>query len=271
MLKMEDHVVAAEYTNPEHTVIKYTTRNEGVHYCSKDSNPSFFVAIQRMAVIPNYSDGGSLRVSAPATPALPIRKPDALVIPPPLPHLGNGELVSCDFRIKDGVPAGTVALEIESPFLGDAEGGEIPVRVRNGSVRIIAELPTNTPTATSTPMPTNTPTRTSTATNTVPPTATATVTNTSSTPATATATATNTRSTPATATATATSTPSTPSTPTATATATRTGATPTATKKKSSGGGGCNVVPTDPSGTPGATALLLLPAALLLWARRREQ
>ena len=83
MLKMEDHVVAAEYTNPEHTVIKYTTRNEGVHYCSKDSNPSFFVAIQRMAVIPNYSDGGSLRVSAPATPALPIRKPDALVIPPP--------------------------------------------------------------------------------------------------------------------------------------------------------------------------------------------
>lgn len=181
--------------------------------------------------------------------------------PNPPPSLGNGELVACDFRIKDGVPAGTVALEIESPFLGDADGGQIPVRVRNGSVQIIAEPPTSTPTPTSTPVPTNTATPAATATNTVPVTATAT--NTSSTPNTPTATATHTRSTPPTAT----NTPATPNTPTATPTAVRTA---TATRKKGGGGGGCNVVPTDPSAAPGAAALLLLPAMLLLWVRRRE-
>ncbi len=190
--------------------------------------------------------------------------------PNPPPPLGDGELVTCDFRIKEGVPAGTVALEIEAPFLGDADGAQIQVRVRNGSVRIIESLPTATPTATSTPPVTNTPTRSATATNTVPVTATATVTNTSSTPGTPTATATKTSSTPV-ATSTQTNTPSTPppATFTATATATRTGPTPTVTHKKSSGGGGCNVVPTDPSASPGAAALLLLPA-LLLWVRRRE-
>jgi hypothetical protein len=84
--------------------------------------------------------------------------------------------VTCDFRIKDGVPAGTVALEIEDPLLGDADGAELPVRVRNGSVVIVTDLSTPTPTATSTPLVSNTPTRTGQVT------ATATVTNTSTTP-----------------------------------------------------------------------------------------
>lgn len=187
--------------------------------------------------------------------------------PNPPPPLGNGEIVTCDFRIKDGVPAGTVALEIEAPYLGDADGGQIPVRVRNGSVRIIAEPPTSTPTATATPQPTDTPTATATATITGEPTATATATSTSP-PATATATATATNTRPP-ATATVTNTPATPATATATATATRTGATPTVTPKKGGGGGGCNVVPVDPTAAPGAAALLLLPA-LLLWVRRRS-
>ena len=191
--------------------------------------------------------------------------------PNPPPPLGDGEIVTCDFHIKPGVPAGTVGLEIEAPFLGDADGGEIPVRVRNGSVEIISGVPTNTPTPTSTPVRTNTATRAATATNTVgvSPTSTATATNTSSTPSTPTrtATATNTGG-PATSTPTATNTGGTGGTPTATATATRTGATPTKTVHKGGGGGGCNVVPTDPSATPGAAALLLLPA-LLLWVRRR--
>lgn len=185
--------------------------------------------------------------------------------PNPPPPLGNGEIVTCDFRIRDGVPAGTVALEIEAPFLGDTEGGQIPVRVRNGSVQILSAPPTNTPTATATPQPTGTATATATVTNTEAPTSTATVTNTVP-PATATATNTNTRP-PATATATATHTGP-PATATATATATRTGATPTATRKKGGDGGGCNVVPVDPAATPGAAALMLLPA-LLLWVRRR--
>ncbi|HSQ00122.1 MAG TPA: hypothetical protein VL049_23105, partial [Candidatus Dormibacteraeota bacterium] len=39
--------------------------------------------------------------------------------PMPPPALGNGELVTCDFRIKEGAPVGTTALEIEAPLLGD--------------------------------------------------------------------------------------------------------------------------------------------------------
>ena len=186
--------------------------------------------------------------------------------PNPVPPLGNGELWTCDFRIKDGVPAGTVALEIEAPFLGDADGNQIPVRVRNGSVQIISEPPTSTPTATATPQSTRTSTTTATVTST--PVATSTPTNTQPVTATATATATATNTRP-TATATVTNTPVTPATATATATATRTGATPTVTRKPSSGGGGgCNVVPADPAAAPGAAALLLLPA-LFLWVRRR--
>jgi MYXO-CTERM domain-containing protein len=193
-----------------------------------------------------------------------------LVGPPPPPPLGNGELVTCDFRIRDGVPAGTVALEIEAPILGDAEGTPIPVRVRNGSVEILAAVPTSTPTATGTPRPTDTPEATPTATGTgeVTATATATATNTSP-PATSTATATRTGSPVTPPTATATDTPSTPPPTTATATATRTGATPTATRRPGGGGdGGCNVTPVDASTSPGAAALLLLPA-VLLWVRRR--
>ncbi len=108
--------------------------------------------------------------------------------PNPPPSLGNGELVTCDFRIKDGVPAGTVALEIEAPFLGDAEGDQIPVRVRNGSVQVIFEPPTSTPSATATPQSTRTSTTTATVTST--PVATSTPTNTQPVTATSTATAT---------------------------------------------------------------------------------
>lgn len=166
--------------------------------------------------------------------------------PNPPPPLGNGEIVTCDFRIKDGVPTGTVALEIEAPYLGDAAGAQIPVRVLNGSVQIISEPPTPTPTATATPKATDTATATATVTNTRAATATNT--------AAATATATNTRPT---ATATASS------TRTATATVTPTH------KKSGGGGGGCNVVPTDASTPLGAAALLVLPA-LLLGLRRRD-
>lgn len=192
--------------------------------------------------------------------------------PNPLPPLGNGPLVSCDFQIKAGVPAGTVALEIASPFLGDDQGQQIPVRIRDGSVRVIDSFPTQTPTATSTPQPTDTPTVTGTPTSTSVVTATATatasvtVTNTpGTTTPTATATVTGTRTTPA---ATATSTHTPPTQVTATATATRTGGTPTATRKPSGGDSGCNVGPV--SREPAAAGLLLLPA-LLLWARRRSR
>ena len=201
--------------------------------------------------------------------------------PNPLPPLGDGELVTCDFRIKDGVPAGTVALEIEAPFLGDADGAEIPVRVRNGSVVIVEDLSTPTPTATSTPPVTNTPTRTrprpapwrspprqrrrrrQRREPRRPP------------PPTRSRRRRRRRRRPTPcddaddADGDATNTPTTPAT-TATATATRTGGTPTrTTTTQRVGTGGCNVVPTDPTATPGAAALLLLPA-LLLWVRRRE-
>lgn len=200
--------------------------------------------------------------------------------PNPPPPLGNGALVTCDFRIKDGVPAGTVALEIEDPSLGNAEGEEIPVRVRNGSIRVIEEVPTNTPTATATPQATNTPTASATSTRTVAATSTATAsttptgtvaataTNTATQVVTNTPTATVTNTRPA-ATSTATPTGVATNTPVATATATRTGTNPTATRKPSSGSSGCNVVPVDAASVPGAAGLLLLPAALLLWVRRR--
>ncbi len=182
-------------------------------------------------------------------------------VPDPVPPLGDGDLATCDFRIKTGVEAGSAALAIEMPFLGDSEGQAIPVRVRDGAVQIIDTPPTNTPTATATPQSTSTQTGTSTP---VPPTATATVTNT---PA---STATNTPFTPGTTpTSTVTRTPPTVGTSTATVTATRTGGTPTPTRKSSGGSSGCAVVPVQ-GGESGAAALILLPA-LMLWVRRRSR
>lgn len=204
----------------------------------------------------------------------------ALVTPPPPPPLGNGVLATCDFRINDFSPLGPAALEIESPFLGNDVGMQIPARIRNGSVEVLAELPTNTPTVTNTPQhtPTVTATGTRTATATfttmASPTATAsqTATDTPETPAatsTPTVTRTNTRPT-ATATATLTSTTSPQATNTPPPTVTRTAAsTATPTRKKSSGGGGCNVSPTAGRDPSAALALLLAPA-LLIWARRRK-
>jgi len=189
-------------------------------------------------------------------------------VPDPVPPLGDGDLARCDFRIRTGVAAGSAALAIEMPFLGDSAGQAIPVRVRDGAVQIIGTPPTNTPTATATPQATSTQTGTSTP---VPPTATATVTNT---PA---STATNTPFTPPTSTAT--QTPPTGGTPTATATrtggtptatATRTGGTPTPTRRSSGGSSGCAVVPVQGEESGGASALILLPA-LMLWVRRRSR
>ncbi|HSP96951.1 MAG TPA: hypothetical protein VL049_06860 [Candidatus Dormibacteraeota bacterium] len=204
--------------------------------------------------------------------------------PSPLPPLGNGELVTCDFRIKEGAPVGTTDLDIEAPLLGDADGQPIPVRVTNGSVNVVAALPTDTPTQSPTPQVTDTatpqmtdtatPQMTDTATPQGTDTATPEVTATDTVGVTPTATATNTGATP-TATATRTTTSATatatntPGTRTATATATRTGGGPTPTKKGADSDS-CNIVPPDPSATPGSAALLLLPA-LLLWMRRRDQ
>lgn len=192
--------------------------------------------------------------------------------PNPLPPLGDGDIATCDFRIKEGVPTGTVAVEIDSPFLGDKDGMEIPVVTRGGSIVIVEQLPTMTPTVTSTPQSTATATVTGTATNTPPTqatstttvTATPTATSTGSVPPSATATATNTGSVPPTATATPTSTGSVPPTGTSTATRTHTIGPRTPTDNDD----GCNVVsPREANGS--AAALLLLPA-LLLWMRRRS-
>jgi hypothetical protein len=189
--------------------------------------------------------------------------------PDPLPPLGDGDLATCDFLIKPGVPTGTVALEIESPFLGDKDGMEIPVVTRGGSIVIVDELPTPTPTVTSTPATTSTSTATATPTITPPTEATST--------ATATATDTFGPGTPtATATVTNTFEPGTPSptatitntiAPTATSTVTRT---PTiGVKTPTDNDDGCNVVSPRDSNSSGAASLLLLPA-LLLWVRRRR-
>jgi hypothetical protein len=188
--------------------------------------------------------------------------------PDPIPPLGDGDLATCDFLIKPGVPTGTVALEIDSPFLGDKDGMEIPVVTRGGSIVIVDQLPTETPTVTSTPQVTNT--ATATVTPTTPPTeatstATATATDTGGpgTP-TSTATVTNTFG-PGTPTSTATITNTVP--PTATNTVTRT---PTiGPKTPTDNDDGCNVVSPHGSNSSGAASLLLLPA-LVLWMRRRR-
>jgi len=196
--------------------------------------------------------------------------------PPPPPPLGDGDLATCDFAIKTGVDTGTAALEIESPFLGNAEGGDIPVDIEDGFVTIVSVLPTGTPTVTPTPADTSTATVTSTPVVTASVTATATATPSESTgtvTATATVTSTSSTSTPQ-GTATATKTPAVPtatSTPASTSTATRTGgtgATPTSTKKPDNNDDGCNVMPPQQSDATGTAALLLIPG-LLMWVRRR--
>jgi len=191
-------------------------------------------------------------------------------VAPVIPHLGNGPLANCDFFINAGVPAGTAALVITNPGLFDSNGDPLNVDTKDGSIVISDTTPTFTPTVT----PTEPPTSTVTVTRTPTPTATATVTGTkvaTNTP-TVTATATNTKPT-----ATVTNTPATPvatstatNTPQNTPTATRTGGTPTATKKSGGGGGGgCDIVPVEQSTSSGTLALLLAPA-LLVWARRRR-
>ncbi len=187
----------------------------------------------------------------------------APLILPVLQPLGDGELVSCDFRILEGVPTGTAALEIDDPFLGDAEGLEIPVRTRNGAVVIVESLPTATPTVTATPEVTSTPTVTATsaATDTATPT---------ETPSEATATATITGTPAVTATATPTGDGATPTaTQTGVSTPTRTSGSPTATRRPSDVDDSCAVVPPAQSSRAGSAALLLFPAALL-WLRRRR-
>jgi len=190
--------------------------------------------------------------------------------PDPLPPLGNGDLATCDFRIKEGVPTGTVALVIDSPFLGDAQGMEIPVVTRDGSIFITDMLPTETPTVTATPQVTATATPTGTVQATATATATptggtstpdATATATGSIPPTATATPTDDIS----ATATATTTPSVPATITPSRTVTHT---PTAAPSASDDDS-CNVVSPRQGSTSRSMVLLLMPA-LLLWLRRRS-
>lgn len=187
--------------------------------------------------------------------------------PDPLPPLGNGDLATCDFLIKPGVPTGTVALEIDAPFLGDKDGQEIPVVTRGGSIVIVDQLPTATPTVTSTPEVTSTATATPTDTPPTEATATATATPTdTSEPGTPTATATVTNTSgPETPTPTATITGTVP--PTATSTVTRT---PTiGVRTPTDNDDGCNVVSPRDSNSWGAASLLLLPA-MLLWVRRRR-
>jgi hypothetical protein len=196
--------------------------------------------------------------------------------PSPIPPLGDGTLATCDFRILEGVSPGTIApLTIESPFLGDNAGQQIPVQVQNGQVEVIVAPPTATPTSSPTTVASATVTAT-------PPTAaTSTVTSTPTTgEATVTGTPTNTpgETPPATRTATASATRTVTSeteTPVATftntppATATRTGGTPTPTSGKRDNDDGCNVVPPGDGDLGGTLALLLAPA-LLVWARRRH-
>lgn len=186
--------------------------------------------------------------------------------PDPLPPLGNGDLATCDFRIRPGVETGTVALIIDSPFLGDDQGMSIPVVTRDGAIVITDELPTPTPTVTGTPESTATATPTGTA----QATATATPTDTPGTPGTPTATGTptDTPSTPNTPTATATATPTHTGTIAATSTATRTVTSTPTTGARSHDDDSCNIVAPRTSASGSAT-LLLIPA-LLLWLRRRS-
>lgn len=90
---------------------------------------------------------------------------------PPAPApLGDGDLASCDFVIRAGVPAGTVSLTVRSANLTDALGTTTPVDGENGFIVVID--PGATPTKTSTPIPPATPTSTptETVTSTPPPT-----------------------------------------------------------------------------------------------------
>jgi hypothetical protein len=195
--------------------------------------------------------------------------------PSPIPPLGDGTLATCDFRIQQGVSPGTIApLTIESPFLGDDAGQQIPVQVQNGQIEVVV-APTVTPTFTPTTAvatATVTATRTTAATSTVTSTPT-----TGETTATVTGTPTDTPETqPPTRTVTATRTVSeNTETPVATftntppSTPTRTGGTPTATSGTRDNDDGCNVVPPGDSDLGGTLALLLAPA-LLVWARRRS-
>jgi hypothetical protein len=84
--------------------------------------------------------------------------------PQEIPHLGNGPLASCDFRINPGVPAGTAALTLENPGLFDENGNPLNVQTVDGAIIIVEPQPTPTVTPSRPATPTNSPIRSITAT-----------------------------------------------------------------------------------------------------------
>ncbi|MEO8602503.1 MAG: MYXO-CTERM sorting domain-containing protein [bacterium] len=81
--------------------------------------------------------------------------------------LGDGPLVTCDFGIALGTPAGTTALSLEDVEVRDAGGTAVPIDLADGFITILPSGPT--PTVTITPTVSATPTLTATLTFTVVP------------------------------------------------------------------------------------------------------
>jgi hypothetical protein len=89
----------------------------------------------------------------------------------PIEPIGDGELLTCSFRVNPGAPLGIVALRAEGQSVGSTSGTVLPSAATSGAIEIVAALtptvapPTDTPVATSTAAPTNTqaPTHTPTA------------------------------------------------------------------------------------------------------------
>lgn len=69
---MKEHIIAAEYANPEHTELVYVTANDGVHRIIRDENPSFWHLVHQRAVLKTYVAGGALQARAPKPKSSPM-------------------------------------------------------------------------------------------------------------------------------------------------------------------------------------------------------
>jgi len=79
---MKDHILAAEYANPEHTELIYTTHNDGVHRIVRDENPSFWAHVHQRAVVCHFMADSAMVARAPKPVARPAVSASVIDITP---------------------------------------------------------------------------------------------------------------------------------------------------------------------------------------------
>ena len=65
---MRDQITAAEYTNPDHTALVYTSIQDGNHHITRDGNPSFWNHVHQRAVLKSFDPNSHLGRQYKASP-----------------------------------------------------------------------------------------------------------------------------------------------------------------------------------------------------------